>query len=40
MKVGRRYKPPRVLPALCIDGETLADPADIQQALMRHFAEP
>ena len=40
MKVGRRYKPPRVLPALCVDGQTLADPVDIQRALVSHFAEP
>ena len=40
MKVGRRYKPPRVLPALHVDGQTLADPRDIKQALINHFVAP
>ena len=40
MKIGRRYKPPRILPALCVEGEVLADPVHIQRALVKHFAEP
>ena len=40
LKIGRRYKPPLVLPALCVQGETLSDPVAIQQALAAHFAEP
>ena len=40
LKTGRRHKTPLVLPALCVDGEVLSDPTDIQKALASHFAEP
>ena len=40
LKQGRRYKAPRVMPALCVQGSEVADPVKIQTCLEDSFAGP
>ena len=40
MKMGRRYKTPRVAPTLCLSDGLVCEPARVKQALAAHFAEP
>ena len=40
IKVGRRYKAPRILPVLQVADEFVTDPVEIRRALTAHFAGP
>ena len=40
LKTGRRYKPPRVMPALHLQQGPVSDPSEVQQALEESFAAP